>query len=98
MERVRSELRKVILCCDGYSSQFLSKFAFALLTHFDRNIALQWNYNEAHHSEGAMDGVGGAIKRVVYGLVKSRHININTDDEFATEATKGVHSIKSLYL
>ena len=45
-----------------------------------------------------MDGVGGTIKPVVYGLVKSRHININTVEEFAAKASKGVSSIKSLKL
>ena len=45
-----------------------------------------------------MDGVGGTIKRVVYGLFKSRHININTAEEFSADAFKGVSSIKSLYL
>ena len=44
-----------------------------------------------------MDGVG-TIKQVVYGLIKSRHININTAKEFAAKASKGVPSIKSLYL
>ena len=83
---------------DGCSSKFRSKFVFALLSHFDRNIALQWNYNEAHHGKGPMEGVGATIKQVVYGLVKSRHININTAEEFAEEASKGVLSIKSLYL
>jgi len=56
---------------------------------------LQWNY-EARHGKGPMDGVGGTIKRVVYGLVKSRHIN--TAEEFANEASKSVPSIKSIYL
>ena len=45
-----------------------------------------------------MDGVGSTIKRVFYGLVKSRRININTVKEFAAEASKGVPLIKSLYL
>ena len=45
-----------------------------------------------------MDGVGSTIKRVVYGLVKSRHSNVNTAAEFAAEASKGVPSITSLYL
>ena len=45
-----------------------------------------------------MDGAGGRIKQVVYGLVKSRHININTAEEFAVEASMGVPPIKSLYL
>ena len=43
-------------------------------------------------------GVAGTIKPAVYGLVKSRHININTAEEIAAEASKGVPSIKSLYL
>ena len=67
LKKLMGELRKVILWSDGCSSQFLSKFIFALLTHFDRNITLQWNYNEAHHGKGPMDGFGGTIKWVVYG-------------------------------
>ena len=45
-----------------------------------------------------MDSVGGTIKWVVYGLVKSRHINISTAEGFAAEASKCVPSIKSLFL
>ena len=67
LKKLMGELRKVILWSDGCSSQFLSKFIFALLTHFDRNITLQWNYNEAHHGKGPMDGFGGTIKWVVDG-------------------------------
>ena len=97
LKKLMGELRKMILWSDGCFSQFCSKFVFALLTHFDRNIALQWNYNEVHHNKGPMDRVEGRIKRVDYGLVKSRHININTAEQFAAEASKSVSSIKSLY-
>ena len=45
-----------------------------------------------------MDGVGGAIKKVVLGLVKSNKIMINTAEEFATETSKAVPSIQSIYL
>ena len=90
LKKLMGELRKVILWSDGCSSQFRSKFVFALITHFYRNISLQWNYNEAHHDKGPIDGVGGPIKPVVYGLVKPRHINIKTAEEFAAEASKGV--------
>ena len=48
---------RLILWSDGCSSQFRSKFVFALLTHFDRNIALQWNYNETHHGTVAIVGI-----------------------------------------
>ena len=58
LKKLTNELHKMILWSNGCSSQFRSKFVFALLTHFDRNIALQWDYNEAHHGKGLMDGVG----------------------------------------
>ena len=67
LKKLMSGLHKVILLCDGCSSQFCSKFVFALLTHFNQNTALQWNYNKAHHGKGPMDGVGGTIKLVAYG-------------------------------
>ena len=65
LKKLMDGLCNVILWCDGCSSQFRSKFVFALLTHFYRNIALQGNYNEAGHGKGLVDGVGVTIKRVV---------------------------------
>ena len=65
LKKMMDGLCNVILWCDGCSSQFRSKFVFALLTHFYRNIALQGNYNEAGHGKGLLDGVGVTIKRVV---------------------------------
>ena len=43
-------------------------------------------YKEQHHGKGLRDGVNGTIKRVVFGLVKSNKITINTVKEFAMEA------------
>ena len=40
LKKLTNELHKMILWSNGCSSQFRSKFVFALLTHFDRNIAL----------------------------------------------------------
>ena len=45
-----------------------------------------------------MDGVGRTIKSVVFGLVKSNKITINTAEYFATEASKAVPSIQSICL
>ena len=39
LKKLLSELRKAILWSNGCCSQFRSKIVFALLTHFDRNIA-----------------------------------------------------------
>ena len=68
------------------------------MTRFDKLEQLEWHYNKAHHGKGPMDGVGGTIKRVVLGLVKSNKITINAAEEFATEASKYKPSIQSIYL
>ena len=68
------------------------------MTRFDKSVQLEWHYNETHHGQSPMDGVGGTIKRVAFGFVKSSKITINTAEEFATEASKAVPSIQSIYL
>ena len=55
------------------------------MTHFDKSVQLEWHYNEDHQGKGPMNGVGVAIKRVVFGLMKSNKITINTEEEFGTE-------------
>ena len=45
-----------------------------------------------------MDGVGGTIKRVAFGLGKSNKPAIKTAEEFATEASMAVSSIQSIHL
>ena len=63
------------------------------MTHFDKSVQLEWHYNDDYHGKGPMDGVDGTIERVVFVLVKSNKITINTAEEFATEASKAVPSI-----
>ena len=92
-KRMEDSLKKAILWGDGCSSQFRSKYVFALMTHFDKLVQLEWHYHKAQHGKGPMDDVGGTIKRVVFGLVKSNKIKISTAEEIATEASKTVSSI-----
>ena len=68
------------------------------MTHFGKSVQLEWHYNETNHGKGPMDDVCETIKRMVFRLVKSNKITINAAEEFATEASKAVPSIKSIYL
>ena len=56
---------------DGCSSQFQSKYVFALMTDFDKSVQLEWHWNEVHHGKGPMDGIGQKIERVVFGSMKN---------------------------
>ena len=49
---------------------------------------------ETLHGKCPMDGVGGTMKRVVFDLVKSNKITINSAEEFEREALRTVLSIK----
>ena len=51
---------------NGCVSQFRSRFIFKLLPNYHRDLQLEYNYNEAHHGKGPMDGTGGTIKNVVF--------------------------------
>ena len=68
------------------------------MTNFDTSVQLEWHYNEANYGKGPMDDAGGTMKRVVFRLLKSNKITINTAEEFATEVSKAVPSIQPVYV
>ena len=61
-----TKLTKMIMWSDGCAAQLRSRFVFKLLASCHRYLQLGWDYNEAHHGNGAMDGIGGTIKNVVF--------------------------------
>ena len=98
LNEIMHKVNKVIVWSDGCASQFRSKFLFSLMTYFDRSVHFEWHYNEAHHGKGTMNCVGSTIKRVLFGLVKSGKIVINTAEDFAREAEKAVPYIATIFL
>ena len=62
----------VVLWSDGMDTKFQSRFIFQLLagTMF-LNKSLCLFYNEGHHGKVPMDDVGGTIKNVICGKLKS---------------------------
>ena len=71
---------------------------FALMTNFDKSAQLEWYFNEGNYGKGPMDDVDGTMKRVVFRLLKSNKIKINTAEEFATEVSKAVPSIQPVFV
>ena len=59
------------------------------MTLFDKSGQFEWHYNEVHHGKEHIDGLCGTIKGVIFGLVKSNKIMINTKEEFANGGFKG---------
>ena len=93
-----TSLRRVYIWSDGCASQFRSRYVFSLLTHLHPSKDIEWNYNEAHHGKGPMDGIGGTIKNKVFQEVKSGRIVVTSPEDFARHAGKLVESVTTLYL
>ena len=89
-----TSLRRVYIWSDGCASQFRSRYVFSLLTHLHPSKDIEWNYNEAHHGKGPMDG----IKNKVFQEVKSGRIVVTSPEDFARHAGKLVESVTTLYL
>ena len=58
-----NSLTKIIKWNDGFVLQFRSRFVYKLLANYRRDLQLKWDYNEAHHGKGPMDGIGGNNKK-----------------------------------
>lgn len=60
---------------DGAASQFKQHYLFSNLGWFKESYSLDeltWNFFATSHGKGAVDGVGGAIKRLVHRQIMGR--------------------------
>lgn len=52
----------------------------------DIGVKSNWNFFATSHGKGAVDGIGGMIKHLVWNNIKSRKITIQDAKEFAAAA------------
>ena len=71
MEKLSRQIKTAYIVSDGCASQFRSHHVFSFLTHIHPDITTEWNYNEAHHGTGLMDGIGDTVNNLVYCRVLS---------------------------
>ena len=77
------DIKTVKFWSDGCASQFCSQFAFFMLSKFDHSINIEWNYFEANHGKGVVDGIGGTVKHAVYSHVLTNRVVIKYPKQFA---------------
>ena len=94
---IANSMNKIIIWSDGCASQFRSRFVFYLLHSLYPEKELEWNYNEAHHGKGPIDGIGGTLKNQVFQHVKSGRVIISSPKDFALATNKYVPSISTIY-
>ena len=78
---------------DGCDSQFRSRFVFQLLKSYLKDLTIEWNFSEANHGKGSMDGIGGSNKNMVIRQLRSGKPIVNSPKEFCDAAYRLVPSI-----
>ena len=80
-------LRQIHIFSDGAASQFKNKYLWAFLSSSFQdmfpNLHVEWHFFATSHGKGAVDGVGGTVKRAVSTAVLSRQETVHTAADFA---------------
>jgi hypothetical protein len=65
MDYVRNlrTVEKVFKFSDGAGSQYKNKINFTNLAHHKEDVEVEWQFFTTSHEQGAVDGVGGTVKR-----------------------------------
>ena len=73
MKDIYPNLQEVHIFSDGAVSQFKNKYIFQLLCYLQEKLklSLAWHFFATSHGKGAVDGIGGSVKRMALDAVKS---------------------------
>ena len=92
VDLTRSEgVQRIDIFSDRPLSQFKNQYVFNCLPMlFQRNGLdhLNWHLFAMSHGEGAVDGIGGTVKRNVWMEALSRKVVVNSLEEFCSVANK----------
>ena len=77
------DIKTVKFWSEGCVSQFRSQFDFFMLSKVDHSINIEWNYFEANHGKGVVDGIGGTVKHAVYSHVLTNRVVIKSPKQLA---------------
>lgn len=82
-ERKLHRFDELVVFSDGAASQFKQRFMLDQITHITGTRKMSWNFFATSHGKGAVDGVGGTLKRLVRTQVLSGGPQVQTAEQFA---------------
>lgn len=93
-------LKAVKIFSDGCAGQFKNRWTLSLVltANFLFGIDLSWNFFASGHGKGAVDGVGGTVKRSVYQRIMTGLVRVYSAQEFHDCLDKNVHGISSIFV
>ncbi|KAL2102344.1 hypothetical protein ACEWY4_001512 [Coilia grayii] len=92
LQETHPGMRELYIFSDGSASQFKNRYVwFFLASSFKEmfpNVNTEWHYFATSHGKGAVDGVGGTVKRAVGTAVLSRQVVLLNAGTFAETARR----------
>lgn len=100
LKEVYPGLKKLNIFSDGCTSQFKNRYILNSLPILENisNINITWSFFATAHGKGAVDAIGGTIKRTVWRGIKSRNVQVKSATDFAEYAAKKLDAIKIFFL
>ncbi|XP_071943945.1 uncharacterized protein [Antedon mediterranea] len=88
LEQLPETVTFVSLWSDGPASQFKNRFIVAAIQPLQakHKVTLRWNYFATSHGKGPVDGIGGSVKRFVWGQVRTRKTIVSDAKSFVSAA------------
>ena len=98
--KMTTPLDEIDISSDGAAQHFKQKYMFLWVTSLleCKGIHISWHFFPTAHGKGAVDGVGGTIKRSVFCCVKARSHHLTNALQYAECARQAVHNIIILYV
>lgn len=63
-----------------------------------KGIKVNWHFFATSHGKGAVDGVGGSVKRAVFSAIMTRRHHVTNAEEYAECAKKVMKNVTILYV
>lgn len=85
IKSVSDDITYLYIFSDNCAAQFKNRYVMASMNSLKAEYGfdhLEWNFFAASHGKGAVDGIGGSVKRSVWITVKSRKAIVNSALEF----------------
>lgn len=92
-------ITEVDIYSDGAAQHFKSKYMWMFITSLlEKGITVNWHYSATSHGKGAVDGIGGTVKRAVHSALMSRRYHVSNAREYADCARQVTQSVNILYV
>jgi len=88
LDTIPDSVTHVSIWSDGPASQFKNRYILAALKPLQEkhNKEIIWNFFATSHGKGPVDGIGGAVKRVVWNTVRNRKAIVTNASSFREAA------------